>query len=202
MIRQRLHSVPLALAVLLAGAGIAPMVAPVAAQQFDLGTVQMQAGSVIPAAAPTTGESLYFDPNGTHSLTLTVPRDIYNTGGWNVIPAGSQIQGTLRPAQGGAIFTAETLLLNGRRVPIQASTGLINDEKDPRQYSTESTVEDAVIGGVAGALLGGLTGGVSAGGVLGGAAAGVGVGNVTAPQAVVLRPNQVLDLTLSAPLRW
>jgi len=199
--RNPIHSFSLALALWVGGAGILSLV-PVAAQQFDLGTIQLQAGSTIPAAAPASGEPLYFDPNGTHAVTLTVPRDIYNTGGWKVIPAGSQIQGTLRPAQGGAIFTAETLLLNGRRIPIQASTGLINDEKDPRQYSSETTIEDAVIGGAAGALLGGLTGGISAGGVLGGAAAGVGVGNVTAPQTVVLRPNQVLDLTLSAPLRW
>jgi hypothetical protein len=35
---------------------------------------------------------------------------------------------------------------------------------------------------------------------LGGAAAGVVVGNVTAPQVVVLRPGQSLNLTLEAPL--
>ena len=199
--RRQIHSFALAMTLLVGGSMTLPW-APAAAQQFDLGTVQLLSGSVIPGTAPATNESLYFDPNGTHALTLTVPNDIYNQSGFRVVPAGSQIQGTLRPAQGGALFTAEALVINGRRLPLQGSTGLINDEKDPRQYDTESTVEDAVIGGVAGALIGGLTGGVSAIGVLGGAATGVGVGNITAPQVVVLRPNQVLNLTLSAPLRF
>ncbi len=199
--RRQIHSLSLIMALVLGGSMTLPLV-PATAQQFDLGTVQLQSGSVVPATAPTTGEPLYFDPNGIHSLTLTVPRDIYNQSGFRVIPAGSQIQGTLRPAQGGSIFTAEALVIKGRRLPLQASTGLINDEKDPRQYDTESTVGDALIGGAAGAIIGGLTGGVSAGGILGGAATGVGVGNVTAPQAVVLRPNQVINLTLSAPLRF
>lgn len=199
--RRSLSVLSLAL-VLCGGMPVLGFESSATAQQFNLGTVHLYEGSVIPATAPAAGQPLYFDPNGTHALTLTVPQDIYNTGGWKVIPTGSQIQGTLRPAQGGAVFTAETLVIQGRSIPIQASTGVINDEKDPRQYSTESTVEDAVIGSVAGVILGGLTGGVTAAGVLGGAAAGIGVGNVTAPPAVVLRPNQLLSLTLTAPLRW
>lgn len=94
------------------------------------------------------------------------------------------------------------LFAGSATLPFASAFAQQQDEKDPRQYSSGSITEDALIGGAAGAILGGLTGGVSAGGVLGGAAAGVGVGNVTAPQTVVLRPNQALNLTLSAPLRW
>ncbi|MFT0798306.1 hypothetical protein [Synechococcus sp. R5-12] len=52
-----------------------------------------------------------------------------------------------------------------------------------------------------GTVLGLLTGGVSALGVIGGAGAGVAVGNITAPQVVVLRPNQTINLALDSPVR-
>ncbi len=172
-----------------------------AQQQFDLTTIHLYAGSQIPASISAANPQ-HFDPNGSYDLTLMVQQDIYNTGGWLVIPAGSQIKGRLNPVQGGSQFFANELIKGGRSYPMQAVSQIINDEKDPRQYSGEAITEDAIIGAAGGAILGALTGGVGAGAVLGGAAAGVGVGNVTAPQAVVLRPNQSINLTLTAPLRW
>lgn len=78
---------------------------------------------------------------------------------------------------------------------------MIDTEKDPRHYSAEAIAQDAAIGAVGGTVLGLLTEGVSALGVIGGAGAGVAVGNITAPQVVVLRPNQTINLALDSPVR-
>jgi hypothetical protein len=173
-----------------------------AQQQFNVTTIHLYAGSRLPASLALENQPQYFDPNAAHPLVLTIQQDIYNNGGWLVIPAGSQVRGNLYPVQGGLKFVANELVKGGRTYPLQATSDLIHDEKDPRQYSSEAIVEDAIIGAAAGALLGGISGGVAAGEVIGGAATGVGVGNITAPQVVVLRPGQLINLTLDAPLRW
>lgn len=175
---------------------------PASAQQlFDLGVQQLQPGTIIPVQSLEGEEPQYFSPDSTHPVTLRVAQDIYNGSGQLVIPAGSEVRGSLRPAQGGARFFGTALIANGRLYSVQMSSDLIHDEKDPRQYSAESIAEDAAIGAVGGTVLGLLTGGVSALGVIGGAGAGVAVGNITAPQVVVLRPNQAINLTLDSPVR-
>jgi len=175
---------------------------PASAQQlFDVGVRQLQPGTIIPVQTLEGGEPQYFSPNSTHPLTLRVAQDIYGGDGQLVIPAGSEVRGSLRPVQGGARFFGTALVANGRLYSVQMSSDLIHDEKDPRQYSAEAIAQDAAIGAVGGTVLGLLTGGVSALGVIGGAGAGVAVGNITAPQVVVLRPSQVMNLTLNSPLR-
>ncbi len=182
---------------------VSPGALPVLAQQqFDVTIIHLYAGSRLPAGLAFENQPQYFDPNGVHPLVLTVQQDVYNNGGWLVIPAGSQVRGNLYPVQGGLQFVANELVKGGRSFPLQATSDLIHDEKDPRQYSSGAITEDAIIGAAAGALLGGISGGVGVGEVLGGAATGVGVGNITAPQVVVLRPGQLINLTLDAPLRW
>lgn len=187
--------------------GVSPVVglaAPaIAQQQFQLRSVQLYAGTALPGTIDARGGTRYFYPDTTYPLTLTIARDIYNEGGWLVVPAGSQIVGSLQPSSGGSRFYGHTLIVTGRERDLQASSDLIHDEKDPREYSDESIAEDAAIGAASGALIGALAKGrVSLGGILGGAATGVGVGNITAPQVVVLRPNQQVDVFLDRDLRW
>lgn len=170
-------------------------------QQFQLQTLQLQQGTVIPTSSSSNQEPQYFANDTVQNTTFTVSQPIYDTTGRLVIPVGSVLAGQMVPVQGGLRFVASTLTVNGRVFSIQASSPLIHDEKDPRQVNTQSTAEDAVIGAAAGTLLGVLTGGVTTTGVLGGATAGVIVGNVTAPQVVVIRPNQPINITLEAPLR-
>ncbi len=189
-------------AAVVALAGI-PLVAstPVVAQQlFELGTYRLQQGTVIPVGSLNSEAPEYFYPDTVYPLELAVTQGIYDSQGRLVIPAGSRIYGQMEPAPGGSRFIGTSIVIGGRTYSLRASSNIIHDEKDPRQYSGDAIVGDAAIGAAAGALLGALTGGVSVGNVLGGAAVGVVVGNVTAPQVVVLRPGQSLNLTLEAPL--
>jgi hypothetical protein len=173
-----------------------------AQQQFNLGAYQLQQGTVIPVGTISTNGPQYFSSDTVHNVTLAVTQSIYDPTGRLVIPAGSQIYGQLQPIAGGARFVVNSISLNGRSYPIQASSGVIHNEKDPREYSSEAIAGDAAIGAVAGTVLGVITGGVTTTGVLGGAAAGVLTGNVTAPMVVVLRPGQSLNITLEAPVRF
>ncbi len=175
--------------------------AAVAQQQFQLQTLQLQKGTVIPVTSSTQGEPQYFANDTVQNASFVVSQPIYDTSGRLVIPAGSVVSGQMQPVQGGLRFVASFLTIRNRSYNIRASSALIHDEKDPREVTAQATVEDALIGGAAGALLGALTGGVTTSGVLGGAAAGVVVGNVTAPQVVVIRPGQAISVTLEAPLR-
>ncbi|MEN9229840.1 MAG: hypothetical protein Q6L68_02950 [Thermostichus sp. DG02_5_bins_236] len=175
--------------------------APVVAQQlFELGAYRLQQGTVIPVGSLNSEAPEYFYPDTVYPLELAVTQGIYDAQGRLVIPAGSRIYGQMEPAPGGSRFIGTSIVIGGRTYSLRASSNIIHDEKDPRQYSGDAIASDAAIGAAAGAVLGALTGGVSVGNVLGGAAAGVIVGNVTAPQVVVLRPGQSLNLTLEAPL--
>ncbi|MCF2972362.1 hypothetical protein L1047_14280 [Synechococcus sp. Nb3U1] len=183
-------------------AGI-PLVAPMpteAQQLFELGAYRLQQGTVIPVGSLNSEAPEYFYPDTVYPLQLAVTQGIYDAQGRLVIPAGSRIYGQMEPAPGGSRFIGTSIVIGGRTYSLRATSNIIRDEKDPRQYSGDALVRDAAIGAAAGAVLGALTGGVSVGNVLGGAAAGVVIGNVTAPQVVVLRPGQSLNLTLEAPL--
>jgi hypothetical protein len=181
------------------GVGIEPVIAQ---QQFNLTALQLYAGTTIPVSLSGSQTTQYYYPDTSYPLALTVPQNIYNSGGWLVIPAGSQIVGELRPVTGGLRFYGHTLQVNGHSYAVQVSSDTIHDRKDPREYATGAIVGDAAIGAAGGALIGAVTGDVDAAEVLGGAAAGVGVGNITAPQVVVLHPNQTFDVRFDSALRW
>lgn len=173
-----------------------------AQQQFELGASQLQQGTILPVTSRFSEEAQYFAPDGVHSFTVVVSQNIFDLNGRLMLPAGSLVYGQFQPVAGGLEFVANSMEVSGRTFPLQASSGLINDEKDPREFSTESIAGDTAIGATAGAILGILTGGMSTAGVIGGAAAGVTIGNVTAPQVVVIRPGQSFNLTLQAPVSF
>lgn len=183
-------------------AGI-PLLAPLPGEAqplFQLGAYRLEQGTIIPVGSLSSEGPQYFYPDTIYPLEVAVTQNIFDNQGRLVIPAGSRVFGQMEPAPGGSRFVATSIVLGGRTYSLQASSGILHDEKDPRQYSAEAIAQDAAIGAVAGTLLGAISGGASAGNVLGGAVAGVVVGNVTAPQVVVLRPGQSFNLTLEAPL--
>ncbi len=195
-------STPLVLGLSAVSLTALPLPSVMAQQQFELGASQLQQGTVLPVTGRSSEEPAYFAPDGVHSYTVVVSQNIFDLNGQLVLPSGSLVYGQLQPTAGGLEFVSNSLEVNGRTFPLQATSGLINDEKDPREYRGENIAGDAAIGATAGAVLGVLTGGLSTLGVMGGAAAGIGVGNVTAPQVVVLRPGQNFNLTLQAPVSF
>lgn len=189
-------------AALIGLAGI-PSLAPLpssAQPLFELGAYRLEQGTIIPVGSLSSEGPQYFYPDTVYPLEVAVTQNIFDSQGRLVIPAGSRIFGQMEPAPGGSRFVGTSIVLGGRTYSLRASSNILHDEKDPRQYSAEAIAQDAAIGAAAGAILGAITGRVSVGNVLGGAVTGVVVGNVTAPQVVVLCPGQSFNLTLEAPL--
>ncbi|WP_287128463.1 hypothetical protein [Candidatus Cyanaurora vandensis] len=176
---------------------------PVLAQnrEFNVGIARVSSGTIIPVAASTEegDDTLYLDPGKSRSASLLSTEDVYDANGNLAIPEGSEVRGTFKPVKGGLKFVADSIRVRGRSYPLQASTKVIRDEKDPREYGAGAIAGDAALGAAGGALIGALTGGVSLGGTLAGAAVGAGVGNVTAPQVVVVSPSNPVELRVQSP---
>ena len=168
-------------------------------QRFSVGVVRLEQGASVPVAAPANSTQ-YLDPGKDANASLVISQDVLDNRGGIVLPRGAQVRGRFTPVPGGLKFLADGVLINGQYTSLRASSDMIPDEKDPREYSAGAIAGDAGIGAAGGALLGALTGGISWGGVLGGAAAGVLVGNVTAPRVVVVRPDRPINLRLDAPV--
>lgn len=171
-----------------------------AQQQFNLGSVQLQRGSILPVSSLETSQPQYFYSDTVIPLNLQISQPIFNSNGQVMVPAGAKIYGQLHPVPGGLQFVSNSIVLNGRSYPLRALSQVLPDEKDPRQYSSDAVLGDAGLGAVAGLVFSAVSGGITTGNVLGGAAAGVLTGNVTAPQAVVIRPGQAFTLTLQDPV--
>jgi hypothetical protein len=165
------------------------------AQLFRQNTV-LRAGETIEVTL-NSNDVLYVNKGERKPAELRVNQDVISENGIVLIPEGAIIIGEFRPVAGGAKFVAQSLTSRGGTVRMLAESDLINDVKDPRETGATSILGDAGIGAVAGALLGGLFGGrsiLATENILGGAAAGVVVGNVTAPQVVVIDPSTPLNI--------
>jgi hypothetical protein len=171
-----------------------------AQEQFNLGSVQLQRGSILPVSSLDTSQPQYFYADTVVALNLQISQPIFNSNGQVMVPPGAKIYGQLHPVPGGLQFVSNSIVLNGRSYPLRALSQVLHDEKDPRQYSSDAVIGDAGLGAVAGLVFSAVSGGVTTANVLGGAAAGILTGNITAPQAVVIRPGQTLTLTLQDPV--
>lgn len=191
----------LPLAVLLGLLTCTPPSAVAQTRQFNVGIARINSGTTIPVQPSSDGDdTLYLDPGKAVSGSLTAAEDVFDSSGNLAIPEGSVVEGTYQPVKGGLKFYAKTLVVRGIRYPLKATSKLIRDQKDPREYSTGALAGDAAIGAAGGALIGALTGGVNLGGTLAGAAAGAAVGNITAPQVVVIGTNNPIELRVQSSL--
>ncbi len=150
------------------------------------------------------GGTLYLSTGETRAAVLRVDRDVVAGNGVVLIPTGATIAGDFVPVAGGSRFVARTLNSRGTTVRLAAESNPILDVKDPRETSVGAILGDAAIGAAGAAILGAITGDrtVATEELLAGAAAGVIIGNTTAPQATVIEPNQIVELTLRQDLRF
>jgi hypothetical protein len=134
--------------------------------------VLLPAGSRIPVRYDEA-ERIIVTPRETASVTLTVAENIRYRG-TTVIPAGSRIEGELRPASGGTQFFAKELIYrNGRRLPINARSQVITDTETITKGSNPNILRGAAIGAAAAAVLSEIFGSINLGTVLTGAGVGV-----------------------------
>ena len=163
--------------------------------------VTIPSGNTIPVRYDKA-KKIIVTPDETASVTLTVAADIRSRQGRILIPAGSQVEGELRPVEGGTQFFAQELILRNRdqRLQIDATSPVITKTETINEKSDPNILRGAVIGAAAGAVIGEIFGGIDLGEVL----AGAGVGTVAElllrgrkeVEVVVVNPNTDLDLTL------
>ncbi len=150
-----------------------------------------------------SAETLMFHPNEVRAAALQLDSPVRDVNGNTVVPAGAWVYGQFVPAQGGSQFVAESMELNGYVYSLRAESDVIPMQRDPRRASGEAIARDAAIGAGLGLLLGGLTGDrvISAGEVIGGAAASAVIGNVTAGDVMVIRPDTLFNLRVLQDFR-
>jgi fermentation-respiration switch protein FrsA (DUF1100 family) len=154
------------------------------AQVFVSGPVQ---------AVNTNQEKLFLNHDTVAERSLTVGTATTING--RSIPAGAVIRGQFEPVPGGLRYVATSVEVGNQIYPLQASSEVLHDVKDPRETTGGAIARDAAIGAAGGAALGGIFGRrVSIGSIVGGAAAGAIVGNTTAQRVVVIEPNQAITL--------
>lgn len=161
--------------------------------QIDLTNREAWIAQATPISATSVQQTtLYLNNDRLYSYNLEVFQGTTINGLY--IPAGSVIQGDYVPASGGLRYQARSVTVDGRAYPLEATSEVIEDVKDPRDTSAGSIAEDAGIGAAGGLAIGEILGDADILEVLGGAAAGAAVGNVTADRVVVVEPNEPIVL--------
>ncbi len=144
-------------------------------------------------------------------LTLELSANVKDVNGRFLIPAGTQVEGTLQPTEKdgekGSQFVAKTLVFaNGNTQPINGFSQIITRTETVQEGATGGEIlEGALIGAAAGTLLGVLTGdnaiateeilGAGALGALGGWIFGGG-----SVELISIDPDQDLNITLQEDL--
>jgi hypothetical protein len=163
--------------------------------------VAVRAGTVIPVRYDEA-EKIIVTPEETSSVTLIVAENIRSTSGTVIIPEGSEIEGELRPAEGGTRFMAERVTLPNRDTsyPIDATSQVITRTETITRNSDPDILQGAAIGAAAGAVLAEIFGDIDFVEVLAGAGVGVLASVLLRGQeeveVVVVYPETDLDLTL------
>ncbi len=168
--------------------------------------VRIPSGTTLPVKYDQA-ERILVTPDETAPLTLTVAQNITTSQGTVLIPAGSQVVGELRPAEGGSQFVARELILtSGQRITLDAESEVITTTETIRKgASTGAILKDAALGAAAAAGVAAVTGdrAIATEEVLGGAGIGALIGLFLGRDSVTLiriDPNQDLNLTLGADL--
>lgn len=164
-------------------------------------------GVVIFTTLPTA-KKILVTKEETMPLTLVVEKDVLDESKRIVvIPAGSEIVGEIRPAEGGSRFVANKVKFkDGREYPISAQSRVISrTEKVSAGKNTDAIWQGALIGAAAAAIIAAVTGDKTIGieEVLGGAAVGAIGGLVfggdVERELISINPEEDLDVTLTSP---
>ncbi len=143
-------------------------------------------------------------------VTALVSGDLRTPDGRTLVPSGSAVRlsiARLKPARtrsaadGELELRADSIVVNGRAYPVRAEVQPVPHELRGRGVTAgeaEKVAAGAAVGAVAGGVITGKTKGAVIGGVVG-AAGGAVVAAQTASRDVVVAPQTLLVLTLTAP---
>ena len=152
-------------------------------------------------------EKIVVMPDETAPVTLSITRDIRSSNNTILIPAGSTIEGELRPVNGGTQFVAKNLILKNtnRVIPLNAKSQVITEtETIDKGTDVGSILKGAAIGAAAAAVISDIFGDIDlievlAGGGLG-ALGGLVLGGKKKTEVFVIYPESDLGLTLQSDL--
>lgn len=153
----------------------------------------LPSGTLIPVSYDKA-EKILVTPDETSPVTLQIPANILNSSGRLMIPAGSQLEGTLQPANGGAQFVASTLILpDGTRKPISVASNVVTETETITKQDNPNILRGAVVGAAAAAILAEIFGSIDVIEVL----AGAGVG--TLAEIFLLRHKREVEVIVVHP---
>jgi hypothetical protein len=164
------------------------------------------AGTTIPVTFDK--DKIIVKPDETAKAKLIVAQNIISDSGRVVIPEGSEINGELRPVDGGTQYVAKNVITRrnrDQRFPIEATSQIITRTETINQKTSRDVLKGAAIGAAAGAVLSEIFGDIDLGEVL----AGAGVGALASVlqgkkekevEVVVVEPERDLELTLEEDL--
>lgn len=168
--------------------------------------LRIPAGTQIPVRYEGADRVLLAKNEPPIPFTMKVAQNVVTADGQVLIPAGSDVIGTLQSSSNGAQFTAKELVTpNGQRRAMDASSSLITKtETITKGASTGKVIASTVIGAGAAAGIAAVTGDreIKAWEVLPGAVVGAGL-SLLFPDRVdlySLNPNTDLNLTLNQDL--
>ena len=152
-------------------------------------------------------DKILLGPNDKSPLILTVAADIADSNGKVLVPEGSKISGELRSTSQGVQFVARELsIINGDRVPLNATSKLITKKESvTKGVNVGNLIKNTALGAAAAAAIAGVTGdrAIATEEVLGGAGIGTLVGVFLGRDKVdlyVVNPDTDLDLQLGSDL--
>ncbi|NEO78877.1 MULTISPECIES: hypothetical protein [Moorena] len=168
--------------------------------------VIIPAGTLIPVESDDA-KRVIVTRNETLPITVIVARDVVSFSGTLLIPAGSEIEGEVRPVQGGSQFVAEELILrdSDQSLSLDATSEVVTKTETITKNTDPDLLKGAAIGAAAGAVLSEIFGKLEFWEVL----AGAGLGLVTElllaggqedVEVVVIDPDTDLDITLKSDL--
>ena len=169
-------------------------------------SVTIPQGTIIPVKYEKA-EKILVTKDEIAPLTLMTSQSIITQNGTVLIPAGTQIIGQLKPAQGGSQFVAQKLILtSGQEYQLSATSNIITKtETIKKGISTTGIIKNTVLGAAAAAAIAAVTGdkAIATEEVLGGAGIGGLIGLFFGKKSVdliVVEPNTNLKLTINQDL--
>lgn len=145
-------------------------------------------------------------------VTLETAANIKDRYGNFLVPVGSKVMGRIQPANGGAQFVAREIMIDNRRYPLYASSGVVTRKETINEgASVEEILGGTLAGSAAAAIIAGTTGDrrIDALEVLAGAAVGTlagwglpeaGLVGGDETQVISIDPNRDLNIILESNL--
>ncbi len=138
------------------------------------------------------GQALTLTPGESRQEVLLLAQPLRNRRGQVVLPADTQVLGRFEFTQMGPQFVVEGLFQGQGSQPLAGQSGILSGSP---QVESGQLLRNSGLGAAAVTVLTGFTGI----GLLGGAVLGAATTYVTAPQPIVIQPNQVIEVRLVEP---